>query len=415
MNILERYESVSQNYVRNSRIAFDGARGSELFDENGNRYIDFHSGGSSLSHGHNNAEVRDALIRYLSANRVMQTCDKTSVAKREFVERFVKTVLQPCDMGYRILFTDPAGGTAAELALRLSRPHKNRTNIIAFTNASHGLADGSLSVMSKHLSRHQSPGQRSNTVFMPYCGYFGEGTDTVAYLRRYLEDSASGLDLPAAAIVETTQVHGGVHVASAEWLTSLERLCREFEILLIVDESHTGFGRVGPFFSFQDAGLKPDMVVAPNAIAGGLPMSMLLVRPELDFWRPGEQVGSFQGDSLAFVAATELLKQWSDERQREVALRSAILAEELSGVVARFRNRKIAVRGTGMIWGLDFGRPGSAAVVSAWALERGLVVEPARLRDEVLLVLPPVMIDEAILREGLARLTQVVSTFLSHA
>jgi diaminobutyrate-2-oxoglutarate transaminase len=415
MNILERYESASQNYVRNSRIVCDKAVGSELFDESGNRYIDFYAGGSTLSFGHNNIGVRDALIKYLSANRIVQSCDKASVAKRDFVEEFVKTVLAPRGLNYRILFTDPASGTAAELALRLARPFKNRTNVIAFTNASHGLSDGSLSVASKHLSRHQRLGLRANTIFMPYCGYFGENIDTVAYLRRYLADPASGLELPAAVIVETTQVHGGVNVASVEWLKALEQLCREFEILLIVDETHTGCGRVGPYFSFEEAGLNPDMVIAPSAIGGGLPMSVLLLRPELDFWRPGEQVGAFQGDSLAFVAAAELLCQWNDERLLQIRRYSALLAQELSSFAARFPKRKFAVRGKGMIWGLDFGRPGSAAVVSAWALERGLVVEPARLRDEVLLVLPPVTIEEPILREGLSCLGKVVSAFLSHA
>jgi len=414
MNILERYESVSQNYVRNSRVVFDRALASELFDENGGRYIDFYAGGGTLSFGHNNAGVRDALVRYLSNNRIVQSCDKTSVAKRDFVEEFVKTVLAPRGLNYRILFTDPASGTAAELALRLARPFKNRTNVIAFTNASHGLTEGSLSVVSKHLMRHQSIALRANTIFMPYCGYFGDDTDTVAYLRRYLADSASGLELPAAVIVETIQVHGGVHIATAEWLKALEQLCREFEILLIVDETHTGCGRVGSYFSFESAGINPDMVVVPNAIGGGLPMSVLLLRPELDFWRPGEQVGSFQGDSLAFVAATELLSQWKGVHAQDVERHSALLGQELSGFAARFPKRTVAVRGKGMIWGMDFGRPGSAAVVSAWALERGVVVEQARLRDEVLLVQPPVTIQESILREGLKCLGQVVSTFLSH-
>ena len=413
-NILERFESVAQNYVRTARVVFDRAQGAELFDENGNRYIDFYAAGGSASYGHNNAQVRSALIDYISSRRVVQTCDRTSVAKQQFIEIFVTAILQPRNLNYRILFTDPAGGTAAELALRLARRHKSRSNVIAFTNASHGLTEGSLSVTSKQQSRYQPLGPRANAVFMPYCGYFGDNTDTIAYLRRYLADSGSGFDLPAAAIVETTQVHGGVHIASPEWLKALEQLCREYEILLIVDETQTGCGRAGTYFSFERAGLKPDMVLASNAMAGGLPLSMLLLRPELDLWRPGEQVGAFQGDALAFVAATELLSQWSEALSRDIAMRSGVLGHELPHLAARFSGRNVSVRGQGMIWALDFGRPGSAAVVSAWALERGLIVEPARLRDEVLLVLPPVTIEETILREGLERLDQVVSNFLRH-
>src|SRR5262249_57846098 len=92
------------------------------------------------------------------------------------------------------------------------------------------------------------------------------------------------------------QVHGGVHVASDKWLQALEQLSREFGFLLIVDETMTSGGRLGPYFSFERAGIHPDMVLVSNAIAGGLPMSMLLLRPELDQWRPGEQAGGFQGD-----------------------------------------------------------------------------------------------------------------------
>jgi len=412
MNILERFESVAQSYVRTAPVVFDKALGAELFDENGNRYIDFHAAGGSLSYGHNNPAVRDGLVKYLNDGRIIQTCDRTSSAKRRFVEQFVQKILQPRNFDYKMLFTDPASGTAAEVALRLARRHKNRTNIVAFTNSSHGMTEGSLAVTGKPPTRSETA-RRGNTAFMPFCGYFGESMDTIGYFRRYLEDSASGLDLPAAAIVETVQVHGGVHVASDKWLQALEQLSREFGFLLIVDETMTSGGRLGPYFSFERAGIHPDMVLVSNAIAGGLPMSMLLLRPELDQWRPGEQAGGFQGDSLAFVAATELLAECCPPSW-QFTLSSEILADRLLGLVARFPQRRVRARGCGMLWGLELGRPGSASVVSAWAMEQGVIVEPARTRDDVLLLLPPLTIEEAILVEGLDRLDRVLATFLSH-
>jgi len=413
MNILERFESVAQSYVRTAPVVFDKALGSVLFDEAGNRYIDFYAAGGSLSYGHNCSAVRDGLIKYLSDDRVLQTSDRTSAAKRRFVEAFVQTILQPRKMDYKILFTDPASGTAAELALRLARRNKNRTNVVAFTNSSHGMTEGSLAVTGRQPTRSELLTLRSNTAFMPFCGYFGDDFDTIAYFRRYLEDSASGLDLPAAVIVETVQVHGGIHVASDKWLRALEQLSREFGFLLIVDETLTGCGRLGPYFSFERSGIRPDMVLASNAIAGGLPMCMLLLKPELDQWRPGEQAGMFQGDSLAFVAATELLPQ-SAAQNLAFMLRGEILADRLLKLVERFPHRRIKVRGTGMLWGVDFGRPGSAAVVSAWALEQGVIVEPARSRDDVLLIVPPLTIEEPVLLEGLDRLDRVLTMFLSH-
>jgi diaminobutyrate-2-oxoglutarate transaminase len=415
VNYLERFESVAQKYVRAAPVAFDKARGAELFDESGNRYIDFHSGRGALSHGHNDIKVCTALIDHLCNDRIIQTRDRTSVAKRNFVEAFVTSILQPRKLDYKILFTDPASGSAVEVALRLARHHKKRSKIVSFTNCWHGLTEGARSVTSKPPARNESLDLRSKTAFMPYCAYFGEPDDTVAYLRRHILDSASGLDLPAGIIVETAQVEGGVRIASTEWLKGLERLCREFGILLIVDETQTGCGRTGPYFSFERAGLTPDMVIVSSATAGGLPMSMLLIRPEIDQCRQGEDIGIFQGNSLAFVAATELLSQWANGKVgRDIGAREKVLSEALEAIPARYPDRGVSVRGIGMAWGIDFGRTASAAVVSAWALERGLIVEPAWIKDEVLLVLPPVTIPEPVLREGLEHLHEAVAMFLAH-
>jgi diaminobutyrate-2-oxoglutarate transaminase len=125
-------------------------------------------------------------------------------------------------------------------------------------------------------------------------------------------------------------------------------------------------------------------------------------------------VGLFQGDNLAFVAAAEVLSQWNDALVRDISERSNVLAAKLSSIPARFPNRHVRVRGKGMCWGLEFGKPAAASVVSSWALERGLIVEPARLRDDVLLVLPPITINEETLGEGLDLLDEVVSMFFSH-
>jgi diaminobutyrate-2-oxoglutarate transaminase len=215
-------------------------------------------------------------------------------------------------------------------------------------------------------------------------------------------------------IVETVQVQGGVRIASERWLRDLAALCTEFDMLLIVDDSSTGCGVTGPYFGFEDARISPDMVIVSNAIAGGLPMSMLLLRPELDTWHPREQMGELQGNGLAFAAANALLPEREAVLPDQARASGQILSEELHKLTARHVRAKIRVRGKGVVWGLDLGRPGAAAVVSAWALERGVIVEPARLKDEVLLVRPAVTIDETTLREGLDRLDEAVSDFVGH-
>lgn len=413
-NILERFESVVQSSVRTAPIVFDKAGGSELFDERGKRYIDFYSAGGSQSFGHNNIKVCSALIDYLCNDRIIQTCDRSSTAKRKFVEVFVTRILQPRKLAHKILFTDPANGVAAEVALRVARRHTKRSGVVAFTNSNHGLTEATLSLTGGSLDRSEASGFTGRTALMPFCSYLGESVDTIGYLRRHLEDSASGVGIPAAVIVETAQIHGGMNIASEEWLKELEGLCRQFGILLVVDETLTGFGRSGSYFGFEAAGLNPDIILAPNAIAGGLPITILLLKPELDHWRRGDQVGLVQGDNLAFVAAAEIHLQWTTTLTGEIAERSKTVAEALQGIPLRFPHRNLHVRGKGLMWALELDRPASAAVVSAWASERGLIVEPARLKDNVLLVLPPVTISEDVLREGLDCLNEAVSLFVGH-
>ena len=404
---LERFELVAHGHVLRAQVVFDRAQASELFDERGNSYIDF----SSSGYGHNSAGVHSALIEHLLCARVIQSCDHTSVVKRRFIDEFSEIVLRPRGMQYQILLADPAAGTALETALRLAQRHKKRTKIVAFTDSSHGPTDGSRADTSRSTAVQTLTSSRRNTTFMPYCGFFGEGIDTIAWFRRYLEDPASGLARPAAVVVETVQVHGGINVGSAHWLQALAALCAEFDMLLIVDDSLTGCGAVGSYFGFEDARIRPDMVVVSNAIAGGLPMSMLLLKPELDVRRPGERMGDLQGYGLAFAAASALLT--ACDISPASAVNGQVLAEELQKLVTRDVRSRLRVRGKGTTWGLDLGRPGSAAVVAAWALERGVLVEPASLKDDVLLVRPAITIDETTLREGLDRLDEAVSDFLN--
>jgi diaminobutyrate-2-oxoglutarate transaminase len=248
---------------------------------------------------------------------------------------------------------------------------------------------------------------------MPYDGFFGPEVDTLVYLRRFLEDQGSGVDLPAAVIVETVQGEGGIHVASDEWMRGLADICREFDILLIIDDIQMGNGRTGTFFSFERAGIKPDMVTLSKSIGGGLPLSLLLMRPELDQWQPGEHTGTFRGNNLAFVAATQALSYWDNEDlSHAVKYKGEILQEELSRMVAKFPAFEASLRGTGMVWGIDFPQKGVASQISAEAFNRGLVIELAGTQDQVLKFLPALTIEEEILREGLQIVEESIQAVL---
>ncbi len=413
MRIFEEMESEVRGYVRSFPAIFHVARGSEMFDEFDKRYIDFFAGAGTLNYGHNNPAITEAMIKYLQEGGIVHGLDKATVAKRAFLTKFRDTILAPRNLQYKVQFTGPTGTNAVETALKLARMVKQRSNIISFTNGYHGLTLGALAVTGNYDYKDESYGSRSNVAFMPFDGYLGEGVDTIDYLRRFLEDGSSGVDLPAAIIVETVQGEGGIHVASLEWLKRLEQLCREFDILLIIDDIQVGNGRTGTFFSFEHAGIYPDMVTLSKSIGGGLPMALLLMRPELDQWQPGEHTGTFRGNNLAFVAATEVLGYWDNEDLAEaVKYKGDILRSELEAIAGKYPELEASVRGRGMVQGLVLPQSGVAGEASAECFERGLIIETAGAEDHVLKFLPSLLIEEDLLREGLTVVDEALGTLV---
>ncbi|MBU0499427.1 MAG: diaminobutyrate--2-oxoglutarate transaminase [Gammaproteobacteria bacterium] len=413
MRIFQELESEVRGYVRAFPAVFDTAKGAFLFDEQGNRYIDFFAGAGTLNYGHNNPIISQALIEYLQRDGIVHALDKATVAKRAFMVKFRDTILQPRALDYKIQFTGPTGTNAVETALKLARMVKRRSNVIAFTNGYHGLTMGSLAVTGNDFYRDESYGARNNADSVPFDGYLGRDINTIDYLHKFLEDRSSGIDLPAAIIVETVQGEGGINVASQAWLQQLEQLCHHFDILLIIDDIQMGNGRTGTFFSFEDAGIKPDMVTVSKSIGGGLPMAILLMRPELDQWKPGEHTGTFRGNNLAFVAATQALSYWdTDDFSDSIRYKGRIMEEELNRIVEKYPELLIELRGRGMVWGLDFDRTGFAAEVSRECFANHLVIELAGADDNVLKFLPPLIIEEESLREGLALIDRLIGELL---
>jgi diaminobutyrate-2-oxoglutarate transaminase len=414
MRIFEELESEVRGYVRAFPAIFDVAKGSFIYDEQGNEYIDFFAGAGTLNYGHNNPLISQALIEYLQHDGIVHSLDKATVAKKQFLHKFNDTILAPRNLSYKIQFTGPTGTNAVETALKLARMVKRRSNIIAFTNGYHGLTMGSLAVTGNDFYRDESYGARNNADSVPFDGYLGPNTNTIDYLRKFLEDGSSGIDLPAAIIVETVQGEGGINVASVKWLQELEALCREYDILLIIDDIQVGNGRTGTFFSFERAGIKPDMVCMSKSIGGGLPMAILLMRPELDQWQPGEHTGTFRGNNLAFVAATQALSYWdNDDFSESVKYKGKIMEEELKKIVEKYPQLDIELRGIGMVWGLDIPRSGFAGLVSREAFDNNLIIELAGADDNVVKFLPALTIDEETLRKGMTIIDQAIGNLLS--
>ncbi|MER8370875.1 diaminobutyrate--2-oxoglutarate transaminase [Mesorhizobium sp. M1378] len=400
----ENLESNVRSYSRSFPVVFRKAAGAILEDENGCEFVDFLSGAGVLNYGHNDPDLLDEAMQYLRSNGIIHGLDMATSAKGEFMEYFDATILRTRGLTYKFQFPGPTGANAVEAALKLARKATGRHTVISFTNGFHGVSLGALAVTGNRYYRDAAGLPTTGTVFMPYDGYWGADNDSSKYLARVLADGSSGVDLPAAIILETVQGEGGINPASKGWLQSLERLCRRNGILLIVDDIQAGCGRTGNFFSFEFADLSPDIIVLSKSLSGcGLPLSLLLLKPELDVWRPGEHNGTFRGNNLALVTGTATLrKYWTNEKlSRGVTETGRILSECLRQVAQSSRDHSLSVRGRGMMLGLDCSTGELAEKIVRKAFEDGLVVERCGAEDQVIKLLPPLTIDRHTLQRGL--------------
>jgi len=207
------------------------------------------------------------------------------------------------------------------------------------------------------------------------------------------------------------QGEGGVNVARYEWLRGLADVCRRHDILLIVDDVQMGCGRTGPFFSFEPAGIVPDIVCMSKSLSGyGLPFALTMFRSDLDVWEPGEHNGTFRGHNPAFVTATASLNEfWSDDKLAgQVTAKGERLAAALDDMVAEHAEAGAYKRGRGMVWGLSFDDPGLAGKVCAAAFDRGLLLETSGPLGEVAKVLPPLTASREELDTGMQIMAESV-------
>lgn len=296
--------------------------------------------------------------------------------------------------------------------MKLARKLTQRPGIAAFTNAYHGMSLGALAATGDGPMRRAAGVPLGGVVRFPFDGFFGRDVDTLGAIDALLSEPGSGIDLPAAFILETVQAEGGLKVASPDWLRGLADLARRHGILLIVDEIQTGCGRTGAFFSFEDAGLVPDIVCVSKSIGGiGFPMALVLMKNDLDIWKPGEHIGTFRGNNLAFVAATAALETyWHDGAFEQATRRKAeIMTQRLQEIATPCMAAR--VRGRGMIQGIELDDVDAATAVSALAFADGLIVETCGSREQVLKLLPPLTIGEADLAAGLDVLASAVARF----
>ena len=409
MSIFEQRESAIRAYCRVYPVVFDKALNARQTDENGREYIDFFAGAGVLNFGHNNPRMTEAVIAYIQSNGVTHSLDMHTTAKRQFMEHFTKTILEPRNMPHKMQFMGPTGTNAVEAAMKMARRVTGRQDIVAFSHGFHGMTLGALSATANQHFRNAAGVPLNHVKHFPFgcetvcpgCE-LGCGMQSIEQLRAIYADSSSGISPPAGFLLETIQAEGGVKVANKDWLQALAKLAKDVGALLIIDDIQVGVGRTGSFFSFDDLDVDPDIICLAKGIGGlGTPMAMNLVKPEHDqHWLPGEHTGTFRGQDISFIAGDQALTYFDDdELMQTVKAHGAMMADSLQPLVDR--HPLVNLTGKGMILGLDVGNGDRAKQIVSQCFESGLMIASCGTGGRVVKLIPPLTTPKADLEEGL--------------
>ena len=402
-SVFENVESNVRSYCRSFPTVFTKAKGAVMIDENSKEYIDFFAGAGALNFGHNPTQINDKLVEYLQSEGIVHSMDMYTAPKREFLTYLQENILAPRGLKYKVQFAGPTGTNAVEAAVKLARKVKGRENIFAFMGAFHGMTLGALALTTDRCSREGAGQTLQNVTHIPAPDMFPE-LDTIAYMERLITDDHSGVEKPAAIILETVQADGGINVFDIQWLQRLRELCDRYDILLITDDIQVGCGRTGTFFSFERANIVPDIVTLSKSIGGcGMPLALVLLKPELDIWEPGQHTGTFRGNQLALVAGKAGLETFVNNKlELEVSRKGKIVQDFLENEITTI-DQRIKVRGLGLIWGIDFSgfdKDMTKPLIAA-CFENGLIIERVGRDNNVLKIMPPLVIEDELLLKGL--------------
>ncbi len=399
----EKYESSVRSYCRHFPKVFTDAKGAVMTDEDGEKYIDFFCGAGAVNYGHNNDYIKSKVIDYVSTDGIIHALDMFTVPKREFIETLEKKIIEPRGFKYRIQFTGPTGTNAIEAAVKLARKETGRRNIFAFMGCFHGMTLGALSLTTEMYARNGANATFTDCTHIP-APYMVEGMDVIAYMQMLIDDDHSGVEKPAAVVMETVQAEGGIRVFSDDFLRGVRDFCTRNGILMIVDDVQVGCCRSGTFFSFERAGIQPDIVVMSKSIGGiGMPLAIVLHTEELDNWKPGEHNGTFRGNQLSFIAGKAAIEYITENNVEAETVRKGEIVKKYVEENILPLDSRLEVRGIGLIWGIDFGKIDASLSeqVIERCFEKNLICECAGREGAVVKIMPPLVIEDALLLKGL--------------
>jgi len=403
-------ESEVKIYCRNVPSVFVRAKNAVLYDEEGQAHIDLLSACGALNYGHNHPKLIDSLLQYIAGGGVSAAMDLNTTVKRDFLCELEQTILQPRGLAYKVQFTGPTGTNAVEAALKLARKVTHRQNVVAFSNAFHGMTLGALSVTGNALARKGAGLPLGGVVRLPFDDHTTVSLSALETYARMVESASGGLEAPAAFVLEAVQGEGGLNVASPAWLEAVQATARRLGALVILDDVQAGCGRTGTFFSFEGKPFDPDIVCLAKSIGGvGLPLALVLIKPRFDLWEPGEHTGTFRANGMALAAATAALELWRDTTFVQAIAERADLLTAWITRICRSYPRITRAKGIGLMQGIEFASSMLASAVVRNAVGRQLVLESCGPYDEVVKVMPPLTIEVDLLREALDRLEDAIA------
>jgi 4-aminobutyrate aminotransferase len=342
------------------------AEGCVIEDVDGNRFLDLNAGIAVNSTGHCHPAVVAAIDA--QARSILHYCssDFFLPVYGELCERLAG--LAPFDGAPARVFLGNSGTEAVEAAIKLARFHTGRQHVVAFLGSFHGRTLGSLSLTASKARYRAGFGP-----LLPGVHHVVYGPAGLVQLREQVFKHLVDTSEVAAVIVEPVQGEGGYIPAAPGFLADLRSLCDEHGILLVADEVQSGVGRTGRFWAVEHDGVVPDMVLAGKGLASGLPLGAIIARADLMTWPPGSHGSTFGGNPVACAAALATIDLVTSELQTNAAVAGEQLVAGLRAVAAR-QPFLTAVRGRGLMIGLDFPDHDAAVAVEQEAFQRGVLV-----------------------------------------
>ncbi|MDD2473607.1 MAG: acetyl ornithine aminotransferase family protein [Methanoculleus sp.] len=422
LEVLRRDAAViSRSIVRKYPLVLQKASGVNLWDVDGNRYLDFTAGIAVMNAGWNHPRVVSAVqeqAKYLSHGAFLDFCSEIPVRCAEELVRLLPDGLN------RVYYAN-SGAESIEAAMKLARHHTGRNFFISFYRGFHGRTYGALSLTASQVIQRRAFGPFLPVVHVPYPDPYhplgGDPATCDADVITYLEDTVFRSEVApeevAAIFVEPVLGEGGYVVPPPGFLPRLRRLCDEHGILLAADEVQSGCFRTGRFLASMHAGVTPDIVCLGKAIGGGLPLGVTVASEEVMDWPPGSHASTFGGNNLACAAALAVMALLREEGFGDRVLeRGEYLMERLRELAER---HPIVgdVRGLGLMAGMELGRDPTTKepageereTVLRHAFEHGLVLLPAG--ESTIRFSPPLTIDEEEIDIGMDILDRVMEGF----